>query len=287
MSLVVAIPCALAAALAYGAATAAEHSAANTGTGRADASGLLALLRNPRWLAGMAGDTVGLVLQVVALSTGPVVLIQPLLVLALPVSLPIGWLIGGPRPRRADYLSCAWIIAGLGVFFAVIGDPGSGDLLRSRPALVTVILAIALGGLAILVVLRRAAPIRALIYGAVSGAWFGVVAVLLDATSTLWREQGVRAFGHPVGLIPLIGLLVLGGLSIVLTQIALQVGELGASFPANLSADPVVAVILGAALLHENLPMSVPLALVYAVALAAVVYGAVRLANPHRPVEVS
>src|ERR1700742_1049875 len=98
MSLLIAVPCGVAAAFAYGVSTAVEHSAAqdlsNGSRTQAPAGGLLSLLSNPRWLMGIAGDTLGLVLQVIALSTGPVVLIQPLLVLALPISLPVARLFG-------------------------------------------------------------------------------------------------------------------------------------------------------------------------------------------------
>jgi hypothetical protein len=84
MSLAVAVPCGIAAAIAYGASTAAQHAEVHTGAGEIDAQGLVAMLHNPRWLLAMAGDGVGLLLQVIALSTGPVVLIQPLLILAVP-----------------------------------------------------------------------------------------------------------------------------------------------------------------------------------------------------------
>jgi hypothetical protein len=285
MSLLVAVPCGIGAAIAYGASTAVEHSAAHSGTaanptGPADPRGLIALLHSPRWILGMAGDTVGLVLQVIALATGPVVLIQPLLVLALPISLPIGWSLGGRRPTRADYGFCALIIAGLGGFFAIVGDPGDADVLKSGPALITVLAFLVAGTVACLAARSRVGAIRALIYGGVAGAWFGLVGVLLDASATAWRAHGIDAFGHADGLVPLIGLVVLGGLSIALTQLALQIGELSASFPANLSADPVVAVALGAALLHENVPAAPGQLVAYAACLAAVVVGAIRLARP-------
>ena len=71
--------------LAYGTATAVQHHAAHRESGRADARGVLRLARDPRWMASVGGDTVGLVLQVVALASGPVLVVQPLLVLAVPV----------------------------------------------------------------------------------------------------------------------------------------------------------------------------------------------------------
>ena len=104
----------------------------------AGAAACSSLLKNPRWLMGVAGDTLGFVLQAIALSTGPVVLIQPLLVLALPISLPVARWLGGPRPGRAQFMSCGWIIIGLGAFFAIVGNPGDADPLDTRAAVTVV-----------------------------------------------------------------------------------------------------------------------------------------------------
>ena len=283
MSLIVAFPCGVGAAIAYGASTAVQHDAAHTGTGSADALGLLRLLRNPRWLLSIGGDTVGLALQVIALSTGPVVLIQPLLVLALPVSLLFGWALGGARPRRADYVACLGILGGLAVFFALIGDPGEAALLAAGPAAVAVVVALFAGLGACLAVRGRSVPMRAAVYGGVAGAWFGLVGVLLNAAATTWRDRGLAGFGEAQGLVPLVGLLVVGGIGIALTQISFQVGALGASFPANKAADPVVAVVLGGVLLHEHVPAGPFYVIGYLACLSAIVVGTITLANPVAP----
>jgi hypothetical protein len=280
MSLIVAVPCGLVAATAYGAATAVQHDAAHTGTGTADARSLLRLLRDPRWLLSIGGDAVGLVFQVIALSTGPVVLIQPLLVLALPVSLLAGWALGGSPPRRGDYVACLGILGGLAVFFALLGDPGEASPLAARSAGIAAGGALAVGLALCLAVRRGTVPVRAAVYGGVAGAWFGLVGVLLNAAATTWRDHGLAGFGHPAGLVPLVGLLVVGGIGITLTQISFQVGALGASFPANKAADPVVAVVLGGALLHEHVPAGPGYVAGYLACLAAIVAGTVRLANP-------
>lgn len=279
MSLAVAVPCGIAAAAAYGASTAVQHSAAHTGTGEADAAGLLRLLRNPRWWLSIGGDTVGLVLQVVALATGPVVLIQPLLVLALPVSLFVGYLIGGPRPRSGDYLACLSIVAGLAVFFVVIGDPGEGEPLRPGPALVTILVGLAVGGLVLVAVRGRRPAVRAIGYGGVAGALFGMVGVMINSVAETFDAQSWGGFTRADGLVPLIGVLVLGGVAMTLTQISFQIGALGASFPANESTAPLVAVLLGALLLHEDVPVSGLHICVYVLCFAAIVYGTIRLAN--------
>ncbi len=281
MSLAVAVPFGVAAAIAYGAATAVQHQAAHTGTGTADPAGLLRLLRDPRWLLSIGGDAVGLVCQVLALATGPVVLIQPLLVLTLPVSLFVGYLLGGPSPRRWDYLACLGIVGGLAAFFAILGTPGAGRDPHPRAILTTVVIALLGGAGLCALIARHGATLRAGVYGGVAGAWFGTVAVLMNAAATQFKQHGFTGLvTHQAGLAPLLGAVVVGVLGMGLTQVSFQVGALAASFPANKSTDPVAAVVLGAVLLHERVPAGPLHVLGYLACLAAVVAGAIRLAAP-------
>ena len=97
MSIAIALLAGVGSAIAYGAGTAGQHAEAYTGTGHTDAGRLADLLRSPRWLASTAGDGVGVLLQIIALSNGPVVLVQPLLVLALPVAVALRAAFGGPN----------------------------------------------------------------------------------------------------------------------------------------------------------------------------------------------
>jgi hypothetical protein len=279
MSLLVAVPCGIAAAVAYGASTAVEHSAVNTGDGDADARGLIGQLRNPRWLLGMAGDVLGLVLQIAALATGPVVLVQPLLVLALPISLPISRALGGPRPTRADFVSCGLIVLALGAFFVILRNPGDASILTVQPAVITIGVTLAGVAIAVAAVHGRPPAVRAVTYGVAAGVSSGVVGVLLDAAAASWSAHGIRAVLHADGYVPVAGLIAIGTVSVVLTQVALQIGDLGASFPASLSADPVIAVVLGAALLGETVPTAPLQVLAYVLCFAAIVAGAVRLAR--------
>ena len=97
--MVLAVPFGVASAVVYGTSIVVQHRTAQEHAGEggdASASGLLRMARNPAWLLAIAGDFVGFVLQIVALSAGPVVIIQPLVVLMLPVSLGVSFLLGGP-----------------------------------------------------------------------------------------------------------------------------------------------------------------------------------------------
>lgn len=279
MSLAVALPCAVMSAVAYGTATAVQHRAAHRGTGRADARGVLRLARDPRWLASVGGDTVGLVLQVVALATGPVLLVQPLLVLAVPVALPVGRLLGGPAPTWRDYAACVGILGALAVFFALVGDPGQASPLPAAHAAWATAAAAAVGAVLLLAVRTASSTVRAAVYGAVAGAWFGLVGVLLDAVATSWQRSGPTGLTQTDGWVPLVCLLLAGTGALVLTQVSFQVGSLAASFPANEATAPVVAVVLGAALLHEQLPLSPGHVAAYLLCVAVVALGTAQLAR--------
>ncbi|GAA4172280.1 DMT family transporter [Gryllotalpicola koreensis] len=281
---IVSLLCALASAAAYGASSAAQHAAMRGHDGRSAQArtSWRDLLRSPRWLLGMGGDTLGMVLQITALAAGPVVLVQPILVLALPISLPFSRALGGPRPRSRDYLGCVWMLAGLIAFFLLIGRPADARPAQPAVVLTAAAVSLALGGALVALVLRARPAVRAAVFGGVAGCWFGLVAVLIDACAATWARAGITGFAGPDGLVPLIALIVLGGLSIALTQLAFRAGPLAAAFPANLAADPVIAVALGALLVHEIVPVTAGHLLGYAAALAAVVYGAVLLAGEER-----
>jgi hypothetical protein len=126
---------------------------------------------------------------------------------------------------------------------------------------------------------NASSTVRAAVYGAVAGAWFGLVGVLLDAVATSWGCSGAAVLTQPDGWVPLVCLLLAGAAALVLTQVSFQVGSLAASFPANEATAPVVAVVLGAALLHERLPLSPGHVTAYLLCVAVVAAGAAQLAR--------
>lgn len=281
MSIALAIAAGAVSAVAYGAGTAGQHAAAYCG--RSDASRLWELLRNPRWLAATVGDLLGVVFQIVALSNGPVVLVQPLLVLALPVAVGLRSAFGEPPPNRADLGNCVLVILALGGFFALLGEPQRGHIIATGAAACTSALAIGLGLLAVGAT-RRASPVkRAVVIGVVAGCWFGLVSVLIEAVSAVWETEGLHGFRDARGLVPLIAVLVMAVGGYLLVQVGFQIGPLGASFPANLILDPVVAVTLGAVLLNERVPLGSGTLLGYAGCLAVLIWAVIRLAQPPQP----
>jgi len=137
VSLALAVTAGLGSAIFYGVATAGQHAAAYTGAQRADAGKLRKLASSPRWLLASCGDVVGIALQLVALASGPVVLVQPLLVVSLPIAVVLRSRFGGARPSRSDLGHCLLLILGLALFFLLLGEPSRGRIIGAHAAAVT------------------------------------------------------------------------------------------------------------------------------------------------------
>jgi threonine/homoserine efflux transporter RhtA len=124
--------------------------------------------------------------------------------------------------------------------------------------------------------------LRAVVLSAVTGAWFGVEAVLVNSAATTFDHASWHAFATPPGLVSAIGATVVGLSGFALSQVAFRAGNLGASFPAMLVIDPLVAVILGAVLLGETTRSDNWALVGYATCLCVIVAATVKLASPAR-----
>jgi drug/metabolite transporter (DMT)-like permease len=284
MSLTVAIPFGVGSAVVYGTSIVVQHRVAQQHAGEggeASASGMLRMLRHPAWLLAIAGDFIGFILQIVALSTGPVVVVQPLVVLMLPVSLLVSALLGWHRPRAGDYLGVAAVIGGLAVFLALIGHPKTDHVPGPRMLGLAIGIVFVAGVVLCVAVAGRNRVVRGAVYGAVAGAYFGMLAVMVDAASTQAGKAGIHGMlTAPKGIVPLAGIALLGVGGIALTQMSFQIGALAATLPANLAADPLTAVLMGIVLLREHIPHGPWHIVAYLLSVLAVIAGAIRLADP-------
>ena len=194
----------MASAVVYGTSIVVQHRTAQQHAGEGgeeSAAGLLALARNPVLLLAIAGDFVGFLLQIIALSPGPVVVIQPLVVLMLPVSLVVELAAGrAPRPRAATTSACVGVLGGL----ARVPRP---DRRARAPGTCRDPRYIGAGRSCIVLVAgaswpaRRHRPqpgvMRGAMYGAVAGMYFGTLAVMVDAASDRIVRGRVRAAVQP------------------------------------------------------------------------------------------
>ncbi|WP_326999837.1 hypothetical protein OHA72_32470 [Dactylosporangium sp. NBC_01737] len=182
-------------------------------------------------------------------------------------------------PPTAALRSCALIIAGLAGFFTVIGDPGDADRLGAGHVLAAGVTVAALAAAAIAATGRRPPRTTAIVYGLVAGVCAALAAVLLDAIGAAWHEQAGRALLHPDVVLAVAVLVPSAVAGIALLQVSFQHDGIGAGYPADLTANPITAVVLGAVLLHEDIPHSRADLALFAVCLAVVVAGTFRLSR--------
>ncbi|MFI1916072.1 DMT family transporter [Nocardia sp. NPDC020380] len=244
---VASIICALIAALLFAVAAVAQQRAA---AAVAEGDALIgALIRNPRWWAGLVGDAGGYGMQVVALALGAVLLVQPILVSSLVFALPLAARLNGRRITGREMGMAVALTAGLACF-VVIGDPTEGkttaplhDWIVPMGVLLVLIVAAVIAGL------RSGPAPRALLLGVASGSLYGVAAALTSYVSGLF-EHG---FGHVLTSWQTWTLVAAGITGVYLQQLAFQAGPLSASLPTVMIAEPLVAAFLGRTVLDERL----------------------------------
>ena len=211
------------------------------------------LLRRPIWWAGTGAAVAGYVFQALALVKGSLILVQPLLVSALLFALPLSAKLSGRRVTRREWLWAGLLTVALALF-VLLARPGPPD----RPASTTVSVLVMVGcGVAIvglvLIARRLSGSPRAVLFAVGVGVLFGVVAVVTKVVMHLLNQRG--ALGLLATPAPY-ALIVLGVVATLLQQSAFHAGALQTSVPTMLVLEPVVAVILGAVLLGEELDVS-------------------------------
>jgi drug/metabolite transporter (DMT)-like permease len=211
------------------------------------------LLRRPLWWAGTAAAVAGYVFQALALAYGSLLLVQPILVSALLFALPMSARLANRRVTRGEWLWALVLTASLAVF-VVLAKTSPGDYEASVPltALVAVICTAAVMA-CVIVAVRTANWKRAVLLAVAVGVLFGVVAMLTKLVMHLLTHDGVRT----VLTTPVLYLLVLLGIvAVFLQQSAFHAGSLQTSVPTMLVLEPVIAVVLGAVVLGENMTVN-------------------------------
>lgn len=235
----------------------------------------LRLLRDRVWWVGSAVAAVGFALQAAALGLGSVLLVQAVLVTSLLFALPLSARAAGRRVTGPEW-TWAVLLAASVVVIVTVGNPTAGQT-RASPhgwAVVAAVL-VPLLALGLLGARRFGGPVRAVLLALVSGALWGVFAVL---TKTV---VGLLGAGLPALLRApeLYAWAIVAVAGTAWQQSSFRAGVITASLPAMTIAEPLVASVLGIALLGETLHPGESGWLVLAVAVATVVVATAALAR--------
>lgn len=210
------------------------------------------LLTRPMWLLGFLFDTMGYILQAVALIWGSIIVVQPILVTTLLFALPLGAKFAGRRLSGSDYAWAGTLTVSL-VLFMVIGDPTEGvDDAPFREWVVPLGAAYGLAAVCLVSGSRIKGPNRALLLAISSGVLYGITGALTKSVMDSFEDGIVEAIEPLFTNWETYALAVAITAGMFLQQSAYQAGNLAVTLPAITVLEPVVAVILGLAILDER-----------------------------------
>ncbi|WKD60208.1 hypothetical protein CCICO_00750 [Corynebacterium ciconiae DSM 44920] len=211
-------------------------------------------MRRPLWWAGSLSALGAYGLQVVALGFGTLLVVQPILVLSLMFTLPLSAYYDKHRLTVGEMFWAGILTVSVSVL-VILGRPASGN---PDPSLHRWVLAISIGVVALVALdrwaQRQIRREKALLLGIVTGAVFGYVAVLSKAIADIFvHGGGVRGIATSWELYALLACAVIGTL---VQQVSFNAGALKNSLPAMKVSEPIVAFILGYAVLGESFQAS-------------------------------
>jgi drug/metabolite transporter (DMT)-like permease len=209
----------------------------------------LYLLRQPLWLLGWAAAGGVFVFQALALHSGPMSVVQPVLITELVFVLALRRVWFRQQVAAAAWASVVVVCAALAVFLIAAEPSGGRPVPDTREWLSAVLV---FGGIiVVLTALGRTGPPtrRAAVFAAAAGLTWALEATFLKAaTDTL------TAFGIPGMLIrwPVYALIGAGIAGTLLEQAALHVGPLSVSQPMLVIINPFASIILSVWLFDER-----------------------------------
>jgi drug/metabolite transporter (DMT)-like permease len=207
------------------------------------------LVHQPVWVGGVVAIAAGFLLQAAALGTGPIALVQPILVFELGLTLLLASVVFRTRLHTREWAAVAGMSVGLALLLYALA-PGNGHPHSAAPlawglgcgASVAVVAALAIIGY------RSRHARRAALFGVATGVAFGFTAALVAGMTA--------AFSAGIGGVftawQTYAVLVVGPAGFLLLQAALRAGRLVASQPGLTLANPLVAIGWGVAVFDED-----------------------------------
>lgn len=214
---------------------------------RSPLAGLVDLLRQPLWLAGIGAVIAGFLLQAAALDAGELSEVQPLMALELPMTLLLASRVFRRPLRGRTWVDIAVMTVGMTVFLFCLAPSKGAPAAASGQAWAWA--AGATGGAVVVLgvtgLLTRG-PSRAAAFGTGAGISFALTATFMSGALAPGLSSGL--FGRWQTY-----LVVVAGLTaMLLLQGGMRAGTLLVVQPGVTLIDPVVAVVLGVLLFHER-----------------------------------
>jgi drug/metabolite transporter (DMT)-like permease len=210
---------------------------------------LLDLAARPGWWVGIAAMIGGFACEAVALTVGQIAIVEPVMIIELPLTIIGARLFLGRRPARGAWASIVALAAAVAVFVAALAPEG-GD--PSGVGFGVWLLAGGLtAGVAVVCLLlgRRSRRSRAALLGIATGATFALMSALVSGVGAIYGDGGLDAVLQSWQTYAAV---VAGPASFFLLQKALHAGSLVASQPGFTLVNPLVSVFWGVLVFGET-----------------------------------
>ena len=242
---------------------------------------LLRLATHPVWLAGIAAYGLAYGVQAVALGSGQIVVVQPILATTIVFALPLGVWISHQRVSRRDVLAALAVTVGLAAFI-VFSDPDGGR--QQAPTGEWLVAGGAvLAAVAVLVTAarKRSGALKAALLGTAAGLTFGLLSCLTKEVVEVFEDDGLVAMFEDWQLY---AILALGFVGMTITQQGLQTGVLPPEVATSSIFNPALSVVLGLILFDEAIHRDAVDSVAAMIALLAAFAGVAVLAlSPPQP----
>lgn len=269
---------ALASATSNAASGATQHHAAGMAGADATPSQLMRfLIRRPDWIIAILLGPVGFSLHILALSHGPLALVQPIVILGIVFAIPLRSAWDRAWPSLGELGAVALTAAAIAALL-LASSPQPAEHLVAPGSLLPALLACDVVALLVLASTRAMVnpTKKAFLLGSAAGLLYGLMAVLMEASTSYAAEHGVAA----LTMTWLPWLCMLNGVSgVVINQVAFKTARLSASMPVLNVVNCLLALGFAYLVLHEQ-PREGSLALIVgAFAVVAMTIGLVQLAR--------
>ena len=207
------------------------------------------LVHQPPWVFGILAMLTGFLLQAGALATGPIALVQPLLVAELSFTLVLSGMVFRVRLHTREWAAVLGMSGGLALLLVGLAPTGGNtreastlDWIIGSALTLVVVVALTVAGY------RHRGDARAALFGVGTGVVFGYTAVLV-AGMTAALASG---WGGLLGAWQTYAIIVVGPAGFLLLQNALRAGRLVASQPGLTLSNPLVAIAWGLTVFGEQ-----------------------------------
>ncbi len=228
------------------------------------------LLHDPIWFLGILGIIAGFLLQAAALSTGALAVVEPVLIIELPLTLILAWRVFHQPLHAKEWVAIVAMTGGLaGLLYFLSPRGGTGSEIPGLTWAIGLVVNLGVIGALVGVAKHKRSSDRMAsgLLGIATGAGFGLTAALIKAMTDVLGKHGFVAIFSTWQTYAMIAV---GSLSMFLLQSALNEGPLVATQPGFTIADPVVSIGWGVAAFGESVRGGYYLALA---ALCAIVCG--------------